>query len=351
MSASTQSRKTWYTLREFETREITSRRYSALHEKELNEAKAKAIISNFIQAREYFQNASAADFTVRPLLQYYGVSSLSRGLALFLKETDENTLEPYHGLTTCDWNKILKGNCTNFGQLAIKLTDGVFHELLVSTNRKCYLRAHSSGVDWAIAAKASTFGSMIRFEEIVARIPDISNQYAAWTGNPSPSFVIVNAFHRHPDNQNRNVWKLTVGKSDDAALNLIFPPEKCPSLEKKSSGTNVVVEYDGSFMPFISQWINEDVFGIGNVVLYSYPDSGEDFTPLAACFMLSYILGMLCRYHPVIWTGLIRLEKGDALYPLVVRILDWVQDMFPAMVVDILQGPYAFEKRAEQKNA
>ena len=104
-------------------------------------------------------------------------------------------------------------------------------------------------------------------------------------------------------------------------------------------------------MPFMSQWINEDFLGIGSVVLYSYPESGEDFTPLAACFMLSYILGMLCRYHPVIWTGLIRLEKGDALYPLVVRILDWVQDMFPAMVVDILQGPYDFEKQAEQKNA
>ena len=78
-------RRTWYALREFETRDITSRHYKARHERELGAGKAREIASNFIQAREYFRSASDADTVVRPLLQYYGVSALSRGLVLFLK--------------------------------------------------------------------------------------------------------------------------------------------------------------------------------------------------------------------------------------------------------------------------
>ena len=77
-------RETWYRLREFETRDITARSYKARHSRELSAAKARQISSSFIQAREYFRNASEADFTVRPVLQYYGVSALSLGTALFL---------------------------------------------------------------------------------------------------------------------------------------------------------------------------------------------------------------------------------------------------------------------------
>ena len=62
--------------------------------------------------------------------------------------------------------------------------------------------------------------------------------------------------------------------------------------------------------------------------------------------MLSYFLGMLCRYFPTTWIGLARSEMGDAVYLLVTRLFDWIQDMFPSMVVDILRGPYDFEQKA-----
>ena len=350
MTTNIENQRTWYTLREFETREITSRRYATWHEKELNTAKAKAIVSNFIQAREYYQNASVADFTVRPLLQYYGVSSLSRGLALFLKADDGDTLEARHGLSTCSWNKTLSDDHPDFGQLAIKLTGkGVFHELLVSTKGKCYLRVRSSAVDLSVT-DAPNPGSKFTFKDIASRIPDISDQYAAWTGSPPQPLISLETFQRHPDNQNRNKYKLTAGKSDPVDLGAIFPSEKCPNLKKRQDGTTIFVEYDGSFVPFLSQVTNEQFLSIGSVALYSPLDSDESFTPLAACFMLSYILGMLCRYHPAVWTGLVRFETKDAIYPLIARILDWIQDMFPAMVVDILQGPYDFENSPNKRD-
>lgn len=345
LPTSIQNRETWYTLREFETYEITSRRYARWHEKDLNAAKATAIAANFIQAREYYQSAAEADFTVRPLLQYYGVSTLSRGLALFLKEDDKDTLEAHHGLKTCSWSQMLSGNHPDFGQLTIKLFEkGVFRELLAATKGKCYLRHHSAGVNQSIRTTETEMnpGSRFTFKEITARVPGISAQYAAWTGSPPPSSVSMKSFRVRPDKQNR--YEYTVSQSDDVDLNTIFPAEKCPNLEKRKDDKNVIVEYDKPFVPFVSQDTIGSIPDIGVICLYSSLDSGKYFTPLSACFMLSYILSMLCRYHPVIWTGLVRFGKKDAVYPLVVRILDWIQDMFPAMVVDILQGPYDFEK-------
>lgn len=350
MSANIRNKGTWYTLREFETCEITSRRYAAWHGKDLNAKKAIAIASNFIQAREYYQNAETADFTVRPLLQYYGVSALSRGLALFLKEDDEDTLKAHHGLTTCSWSEMLSGDHPDFAQLAIKLYEkGVFRELLVATKGKCYLRQHSFGVNWAISTTEAEMkpGAKFTFKEIAARIPDISSQYAAWTGHSLQPLISLQTSGKHPDNQNRRKFELTVSTPDPIDLGSIFPPEKCPNLEKRHDGATIHVEYDGPFVPFLSQATHEEFHNMGTVTLYSTLDSGEYFTPLSACFMLSYILSMLCRYHPAVWTGLVRFEKKDAVYPLVVRILDWIQDMFPAMVVDILRGPYDFEKQSK----
>ena len=89
------SRESWYELREFETRDITSRSYSARHSKNLTAAKGREIAASFAQAREYFRSALEAHPTVRPLLQYYGVSTLSRGLVLFM--SPRNAGDPTEG--------------------------------------------------------------------------------------------------------------------------------------------------------------------------------------------------------------------------------------------------------------
>ena len=88
-----------------------------------------------------------------------------------------------------------------------------------------------------------------------------------------------------------------------------------------------------------------DILGIGNIVLFGPLRSNLYITPLAACFMVSFILGMLCRYYPTAWIQMSRTEKGDAFFPLATRLLDWIEEALPAMVVDILRGPYDFEQR------
>ena len=329
---------TWYALREFETRDITSRSYNDRHSLELSAAKAREISSNFVQAREYFRNASEAEFTVRPLLIYYGVASLSRGLTLFLDHNKrETSLRPSHGLQICDWVQELSNGLNGIGNLRIQLTKGLFHDLLLSTNNRFYFRSNSSAVNWPVGATIPPIGSEFVLEAIAARIPDVSNQYNAWTGEPFP-FVVLNSLQVDRAN---GLYRFSVSKIGGKELDRIFPVANFPSRSVVEEENNFVVETgsaDGIFFAQRAGWLN-----IGNVVLYGPLESKLYVTPLAACFMLSFSLGMLCRYFPTTWISIARTEKGDAFYPLATRLLDWIEETFPAMVVDVLRGPYDFE--------
>ena len=103
----------------------------------------------------------------------------------------------------------------------------------------------------------------------------------------------------------------------------------------------MIVEVPSAVGSFFAQ--ETKLMDIGEVVLYGPLGSGLYFSPLAACFMMAFALGMLCRYFPTTWINIARTEKGDAFYPLATRLLDWIEESFPAMVVDIVRGPYDFE--------
>ena len=93
--------RTWYALHEYETLDITSRAYQARHHRRPSADQVRQITSNFIQGREYFLSSTSAARAVRPLLQYYGVLALARGLILFLNPTArEANLVQGHGLGT-----------------------------------------------------------------------------------------------------------------------------------------------------------------------------------------------------------------------------------------------------------
>lgn len=130
-------------------------------------------------------------------------------------------------------------------------------------------------------------------------------------------------------------------KRSEGEIDNVFPAARFPGRSVAVDGNNLVLESTSAEGLFFSQrigWLN-----IGDVVLYGPLESSLYFTPLAACFMVSFFLGMLCRYFPTTWINIARTEKGDAFYPLATRLLDWTEETFPTMVVDVLRGPYDFE--------
>ena len=69
---------TWAQLSLFESRDLVARLFQARHGRELSAGKAQEIISAVAQSRAYFESAANAATVVAPLLQYYGVLSLTR---------------------------------------------------------------------------------------------------------------------------------------------------------------------------------------------------------------------------------------------------------------------------------
>ena len=121
----------WHEISRFESNDLVKIWYEKTHGKSPPADKISQINAFFKQGREYFNNAAGADMSVKPLLLYYGVLSLSRGTVLLLDiSKKEESLKKKHGLEVVDWGHTLSGGIKNVLELKIKATDGTFRELV-----------------------------------------------------------------------------------------------------------------------------------------------------------------------------------------------------------------------------
>ncbi len=63
-------------------------------------------------------------------------------------------------------------------------------------------------------------------------------------------------------------------------------------------------------------------------------------------FIISYVFGMMARYYPTAWISLRRGEKGDKIYPFVYRIMEFIDDKYPKVILDFLNAPYEFQNNS-----
>ena len=67
------------------------------------------------------------------------------------------------------------------------------------------------------------------------------------------------------------------------------------------------------------------------VIMLDFPN-GDKLTEFIKLYLVSYILGMLARYHPSIWTALLRHEKGDFAQPLLVDAVEAIEKDFASQL-------------------
>jgi len=137
-------------------------------------------------------------------------------------------------------------------------------------------------------------------------------------------------------------YALTLSGATERAIDLLIPSFMFPDRTVERDAAKFIVTSNTNEGIFFAQ--RTGLLSIGEVVVAKPLPDKAYFSPLAACFMTSYILGMLCRYFPASWTNLSRTEKGDAFLPLAIKLLDWIEEVFPSMAVDVLRGPYDFER-------
>ena len=138
----------WDILANYESYELVRRDYKSRHGRTPSARHAREIAAPFTHARSYFRSARQAELTVKPLLLYYGVISLSRGLTLMLtRGLREAALVPSHGLSVKDWGGQLAQDHPDFSALQVEVnTAGTFMELARATDFMSLLRINTSDI-------------------------------------------------------------------------------------------------------------------------------------------------------------------------------------------------------------
>ena len=121
--------------------EFSKRRIGRTYSRE----KANEISLAYRQGRNYFEQASLSEYTIKPLLIYYGALSLSRALMLVIDPMKrEASLSSTHGLKWISHTHYSKGNAVNMLGLQLKITQGTFLELIICTKNTNLLLSNTT---------------------------------------------------------------------------------------------------------------------------------------------------------------------------------------------------------------
>lgn len=275
------------------------------------------------------------------MLLYYGVLSCCRGVILANSpDKKEESLKPRHGLEPVDWQSTLSGGIKNILELEIRATDGTFRELvdvcwhlntlhlfLGPTNDMGSTGQRLGDVGFAMD------GSHLSLGDLLSRLLQTGLAFPELTGRPAKMFRGARIASHPP------------------GVHLAFPLVGIPDeLKRLVDGQYVRVGSSNQVSPGLRQGDDAedtlifvrrdsethlDAFPVSHyggegeymVVVLDFAN-GDKLTEFIKLYLISYVLGMLVRYHPSIWTSLLRNEKGDFAQPLLVEAVEAIERDF-----------------------
>jgi len=329
----------WHFLREFESKELVKRYIHKKYQYELNSTKALEINSAFIQGREYFTSCLKADISVRPLLQYYGVVALSRGLILILnKGARENNIVPSHGLKIKNWSDVNKSG--KIENVILKVSNGTFYELIKVTNNKSYFRFGSGGINWQVVYDIPSSEVEFSLKEISYCFPDLNLSVKSWLDLEVPSRSL-NSF-KHVENK----YELEIGgKYDINIFELIFPKTHYNNIEINESANSCNVRFDHDQVPNLSQKWESAFQVIGDPFVVPPFKNGFFLNDISTMYSAAFIFGTISRYYPSTWNNINKGISNDSVLPFAFNFMDFIQDKFPQTIMDFIKSPYQFETK------
>jgi len=321
----------WSRLLSLESRDVVSEWFQRIHGLDLNARRAKEIVAASRQGREYFRNANRSEFSVKPLLTFYGVSSLARALSLLLRrEGGEEGLAKGHGLQPANWPQVLSGDVSvalrRLGELRVQASHGLFLDLAHATGNQFFLSVRSMDEDDRITYSALQIGDTITLNDLFFRIPEIQPDYGLEQ--------MEKYFAKLGDIELRETFWGKVSGSQFESF----------SVDLTERGYNVQKRHEGLF--HISTKIENfranppqlyKSYNKGRTDLYILSSiNGNLYSEICLMFVLGYYLGMLARYYPTYWMALLQGEKGDILLPAFNRAQRTVEEAFPVLVVETI---------------
>ena len=322
----------WELFANYESYELIKQAYGERHGRMLGPASAREIAAYFIHARSYFGAAKLGAQTVRPLLLYYGVLSLARGLTRFLTKNWIGTkFSPSHGLRIVAQDESLCGDAPDFSTLKVRTTQGTFLELGESTGFRSLLRKRSAGVDFKICNQPISNNTEFDLGDILSRTPALCKSFQNWKGY----CLCMPCSDIQVDDDGA---RISLPKNKDLAIRIFNGTEF--SLEEETQerlifgGPKKTDEAPGFADKILPSWPN-----IGFLWITAPYPCGVRLSKISTLFALAYIMGMVVRYYPVQWTALARGLIPDAALPTLSTAINVVENEFPQAIADFLREP------------
>jgi len=327
---------TWHFLREFESKDLVKRYIKKKYDFELNSGKAYEIVSAFKQGRSYFESVKVADISVKPLLLYYGIVSLSRGLILILnKNARENTIKPSHGLKITNWSDIAESG--KLEDIIVKSSNGTFRELITATKNKSHFRAGSNGINWHAEYLIHDTDYEFNLKELSYSFPDIKKSAESWLGTEIPSKQLNNLKHK-------GETKTEIEIQGKGFLDIIFPDYlfKNPVITEASHTSKII--YDGQFHPHLCQKWSSSFEVIGDTYVIPPFNGYILINDISKMFAISFIFGTISRYYPTTWNNINSGIKNDSVLPFTTNLMDFLQQKYPQIIMDFIESPIDLEE-------
>ena len=312
-------REIWHYVTRLESFDFVAALHRKYHGEPAKDDKVRQVNAAFSQGRMYFESGSRAEMGVRPLLLYYGAMSLAAGLVVFkAKGRTVPSLKPSHGLRPGAWAESLRQGLGGILDLSVSAVPGTFqafattlwhwHAVMVGLNTRLQPELMDLGCVGLADGKSS-----VTLGDLLAR--------SRYTGGGYGE--VANA----PYQLHRGGVYLDGGE-------LAFRPGNATIQEL---GMEEAAGIFGGRLRFPWGDPGTPVFhcierGDGNSVsemcmIEQFPN-GDRLSELVKLYLLSYILGMVARYFPSEWIGLLRNEPEGGAQPLLARATGAIETEF-----------------------
>jgi YaaC-like Protein len=327
----------WQQLLSLESRDITQQWFERIHSRQLNVRRAKEINAAAKQAREFFRNANNSNYSVRPLLTFYGVACLSRSLLLLLKASGgEEGLTASHGIETVGWGNVLSGDTAEglnqLGNLKIRTRAGLFSDFVKHTNNRISIHVRSGGVDWRLSYDIPESSEEFSIYDLFSRIPDLQKDYV------NVSNVVRYAFINEMTYSNDEGFRAKITEEAFSRFQCVY--EGFGYTVTSESGLCILTcdaETFANELPmFIHTYVHKMFGSIPSLYITEPFSGGARYSQLCITYMVSFILGMLVRYYPTHWMSLIQGDKGDTMWPTINRAQQFVEHSYPELVIELI---------------
>ena len=358
----------WEHLSLYESRDYVARRLRERHGREPNDTQCQQIISHVSQARQYFASALGAGELARPVLLYYGVLALSRGLILFGDpRLREARLDQRHGLFV-DWSALHAEETAairSVPELRVKVDKsgkGTFPELCRASGTQETARFTSEGAGliprhwrWRQAGPDVPAGTEFGVREVLGRLPDLYFVFAECLAAAPECLIVVIG------ESAAGVWVELLDPvdgepNDERAGRLLGDVASRPVRKQRISdqakrspalGKYAIRSAKGSLRTHVPEGMDRWVSSLngtlrndeaGNLLLVPRMDNGLGLSSLALLYLVSYFTGMLVRYYPSAWRAFLDRRPGDSAFPVLRAAVSLVERRFPILALESLNA-------------